>query len=430
MPRGWESARLDDLVDASRGIAYGVLKPGDRLDNSGIPMLRVTDVRTNAVDTSGIYRISPGLHSQFKRTELRGGEIVVSIQGTVGRVARVPDQLIGGNVSRTLAVVPPAVDGLAHWLWVMLLTPQVQEAMRQRTGGSTRDSLNLRDLRLIEVPIAPSSEQRRIVSAIESYFTRLDDATATLERVQRNLERYRASVLKAAVEGRLVPTEAELAREEGRDYEPASVLLERILLERRRRWEEAELAKLRAKGKEPKGDAWKGKYTEPVEPDTSGLPELPEGWCWASLDQCFGILAGVGIPKEVQGEAGLPIPIFKVGEISRAWQAGVRVLTESENTLDEAGALQLSSRLFPENTIVFAKIGAALMLNRRAITGRPCIIDNNVMGLVRSSDELDLAFLFHLLCRVDMGAIARATAVPSIRKTEGAQSRFLASSLR
>jgi type I restriction enzyme S subunit len=103
--------------------------------------------------------------------------------------------------------------------------------------------------------------------------------------VQRNLKRYRASVLKAAVEGRLVPTEAELARAEGRDYEPASALLERILAERRRRWEEAELAKMKAKGKPPKDDKWKAKYKEPAEPDSSNLPDLPEGWCWASCAQ-------------------------------------------------------------------------------------------------------------------------------------------------
>ena len=106
---------------------------------------------------------------------------------------------------------------------------------------------------------------------------------ATLERVQRNLKRYRASVLKAAVEGRLVPTEAELARAEGRDYEPASVLLQRILAERRRRWEEAELAKLKARGKTPKDDKWKAKYKEPAPPDTAELPELPEGWCWITV---------------------------------------------------------------------------------------------------------------------------------------------------
>ena len=77
-----------------------------------------------------------------------------------------------------------------------------------------------------------------MVETIESYLTRLNDAVATLEHVQRKLKQYRASVLKAAVEGKLVPTEAELARKEGRDYEPASVLLERVLTERRHRWPE------------------------------------------------------------------------------------------------------------------------------------------------------------------------------------------------
>jgi type I restriction enzyme, S subunit len=81
--------------------------------------------------------------------------------------------------------------------------------------------------------LAPTREQARIVEAIESNLTKLDAAVVALDRVQANLKRYRASVLKAAVEGRLVPTEAELARHEGRDYEPASEPLKRILAERR-----------------------------------------------------------------------------------------------------------------------------------------------------------------------------------------------------
>ena len=76
-----------------------------------------------------------------------------------------------------------------------------------------------------EIRLPPLDEQRRIVETINSYFTRLDDVVATLERVRRNLKRYRASILKAAVEGRLVPTEATLAGAEGRDYQPATVLL-------------------------------------------------------------------------------------------------------------------------------------------------------------------------------------------------------------
>jgi type I restriction enzyme S subunit len=140
-------------------------------------------------------------------------------------------------------------------------------------------------VRKITVPIAPFPEQHRIAAAIDSYFSRLDEAVMLLERVQRNLTRYRAAVLNAAVQGRLVPTEAELARQEGRNYEPASVLLERILAERRRQWEEAELARMKAAGKAPKDGRWKSNYKEPMLPDAGVPRELPKGWCWATLDQ-------------------------------------------------------------------------------------------------------------------------------------------------
>nr|MBI9047321.1 restriction endonuclease subunit S [Anaerolineaceae bacterium] len=71
---------------------------------------------------------------------------------------------------------------------------------------------------------------------------------------------------------------------------PASVLLERIKNERRRQWEKAELAKIKAKGKAPKDDKWKKKYQEPDPVDDSELPELPEGWCWASFDELTALV--------------------------------------------------------------------------------------------------------------------------------------------
>ena len=114
-------------------------------------------------------------------------------------------------------------------------------------------------------------------------------------------------MLKAAVEGRLVPTEAALARAEKRDFEPADVLLKRILSERRRRWEEAELAKLKAAGKSPKDDKWKAKYEEPKAPDTKDLPELPKGWCWASPAQVFSWASGDFLPKKNQASGTVPV---------------------------------------------------------------------------------------------------------------------------
>ena len=122
-----------------------------------------------------------------------------------------------------------------------------------------------------EIPLAPLPEQRRIVAEIEKQFSRLDASVTALKRAQVNLKRYRSSVLKAACEGKLVPTEAQLAREEDRDYEPADRLLDRILVERRVQW-----------ASKPKR---RGKYKEPAAPDTSALPELPEGWIWAPVEQ-------------------------------------------------------------------------------------------------------------------------------------------------
>ena len=154
------------------------------------------------------------------------------------------------------------------------------------------------------LPLPPLPEQHRIVAEIEKQFTRLDASVAALKRVQANLKRYRASVLKAACEGKLVPIEAELARTKDCDYEPADQLLERILSERRALWE----------AQEKRGR----KYKEPVAPDTSNLPGLPEGWAWAMVEQSLARSEyGTSVKCDYAAE-GLPvlrIPNIIAGDI-------------------------------------------------------------------------------------------------------------------
>ena len=151
----------------------------------------------------------------------------------------------------------------------------------------------------IPIPLPPLAEQHRIVAEIETQFTRLDASVAALRRARANLKRYRTSVLKAACEGRLVPTEADLARSEDRGYEPAGVLLERILAERRARWESQEKRR--------------GKYKEPSAPDTSALPEQPEGWAWATVEQLILGTPQNGLykPKTDYGDG---IPILRIDD--------------------------------------------------------------------------------------------------------------------
>ncbi|MEQ1853961.1 MAG: restriction endonuclease subunit S, partial [Chthoniobacteraceae bacterium] len=159
------------------------------------------------------------------------------------------------------------------YYWFEFVRPTMIQENRQ---GITQVNLNTGIVRAMHFPLAPRKEQRRIVAEIEKQFTRLEAGVAALRRVQANLKRYRAAVLKAACEGRLVPTEAALARSPRSTkngpptYEPGEALLARILTERRQNWQ------------------GRGQYKEPAVPDTENLPPLPAGWALASVDQLSG----------------------------------------------------------------------------------------------------------------------------------------------
>ncbi len=146
--------------------------------------------------------------------------------------------------------------------------------------GTSYPAIRDNDMREQVVPLPPSDEQQRIVEAIEAQFTRLDAGVAALKRLRANLKRYKAAVLKAACEGNLV--------EQDPDDEPASELLKRILKERRAKW----AAEQRAKGKDPH----KLTYKEPAAPDTTDLPDLPEGWVWATIDMVAECLDRFRVP--------------------------------------------------------------------------------------------------------------------------------------
>jgi len=257
---------------------------------------------------------------------LQDGDIVVSRAGSVGysHLIRNPEEAIFASY---LIRFKPLIN--LDYVALFLKSPLYWEAISEKSAGIAIPNVNATKLRQIDFPLPPLPEQHRIVEAIETQFTRLDAAVAALERAQANLARSRASVLQAACEGRLVPTEEDLARREGRDYEPADALLARILEERRAKWEaerwdyEIERAQKKAAQAErkaaglpyrirdlepehwqnrvheeyapylPKGDKWKRKYDEPAPPDTEGLPELPEGWVWTLIEQIGDILGGL-----------------------------------------------------------------------------------------------------------------------------------------
>ncbi|RYV04119.1 restriction endonuclease subunit S [Shewanella sp. OPT22] len=153
-----------------------------------------------------------------------------------------------------------------------------------KSRGSTIKYLRLGDISETEVNLAPLNEGYRITEKLDELFSELDAGISELKKAQVKLRQYHQSLLKNAVDGTLTQKWRENSK--GGIEETGEQLLARTLIERKQRWEQQKLEEFKAKGKTPPKN-WQDKYPEPVQPDTSSLPELPKGWGWASLDQCI-----------------------------------------------------------------------------------------------------------------------------------------------
>ena len=254
----WGRVLLGDIATIQNGFPF---KSSQFTRDEGMPLIRIRDVGSDGSDTNYVGDYDPAF-------VVKAGDLLIGMDGDFNCARwRGPDGLLNQRVCRVILK-----SDIYHPKLLDYALPGYLKAINDMTSSVTVKHLSSKSIAEIPLPLPPMEQQKRIVAEIEKQFSRLDEAVANLKRVKANLKRYKAAVLKAAVEGRLVETEAELARREGRSFETGEQLLQRILETRRSQW----------KGK--------GKYKEPAAPDTTDLPELPEGWVWANIDQ----LAEVG----------------------------------------------------------------------------------------------------------------------------------------
>ncbi len=261
----WKS--LAEIAADGAPILYGILQPGPNT-SGGVPYVRPTEIVEDVIDLSSVRRTTPLIAGKYKRSILKPDDIILSIVGTIGKVALVPPDLDGANITQSSVRIRPRSDVvLPRYVAWALRSRVLRRQFDKHRLGTAVPRLNVAHVRALRLPVPSLPEQRQIVAEIEKQFTRLEAAVAALRRVQANLKRYRAAVLKAACEGRLVPTEAELAKAENRKFETGEQLLARLLTKRRKSWQ------------------GRGKYKEPPASDTANLQPLPEGWKWASVEQ-------------------------------------------------------------------------------------------------------------------------------------------------
>lgn len=160
----WQFLRLEELLHPA-SVSYGIVQPGQHLDQ-GVPIVRVSDLDGNSVRTTSPLRVSPALAEAFARTRLSGGEVLLSIVGTIGRVAVAPPDLAGWNVARAVAVLRPVDSADAPWIRWALLGPEAQTQMQVRKSDTVQATLNLRDLRELAIPWPDPKERRRICEVL------------------------------------------------------------------------------------------------------------------------------------------------------------------------------------------------------------------------------------------------------------------------
>ena len=263
IPSHW---RLSTLGESLSAIIGGGTPSRDNPSFWGgdIPWLTVKDMRGRR-PTDAQEHITQQAVKDSATNIIPPDTVITATRVGLGKVVRVPFAAAINQDLKAL-VVGPDLDKsyLEYWL------VSIATFLESIGSGTTVKGIRLETLRQLPIPLAPLPEQREIVAELEKQFSRLDEAVANLQRVKANLKRYKASVLKAAVEGRLVETEAALARREGRTFETGEQLLQRILEEQRATC------------------AGRGTWKAPGAPTAETT--LPEGWTWASVDQ----LADVG----------------------------------------------------------------------------------------------------------------------------------------
>lgn len=145
--------------------------------------------------------------------------------------------------------------------------------------------------------------------------------------------------------------------------------------------------------------------------------ENPKGLPMMTLGETCKFFSGTGFPNKYQGNTKGTYPFFKVGDISRNVQEGNVRLKYADNYVEPDVVDAIKGTIIPEDTVVFAKIGEALRLNRRAVTTQDCLIDNNAMGIQPNASTIRLEYFFQFMVGLDLNEYSAATALPSVRKS-------------
>lgn len=380
--RAWEWRILAEIVadepNALTDGPFGSKLKSEHYTDRGVRVVRLGNIGVGEFKNDDYSFVSEYHAAALGRHRIYEGDLLIAaLAEPVGRCCEVPAHILPAIVKADCIRFRPNPDMDRKFVMHWLNSPGGQKNAEAHSHGVGRLRINMGAIRELPIPVPPLPEQRQIVAAIEMHFSRLDAAVASLTRARASVKRARASVLKAAVEGRLVPTEAALARAEGRDYEPAAALLERILTDRKTAWTAA---------------GAKGKYKEPAKPDTTSLPDLPEGWVWATVESCADTQVGHAFKSVDFVESGVNLVRGdNIGHGSLRWESRQRCVTAEMAEFHRDVDLRTGDIVLAMDRPI---ISSGIKLAMVAPSDLPALL---VQRVTRLRSRIDLGFLYTIL---------------------------------
>jgi type I restriction enzyme S subunit len=309
LPESWRWTRLGDLVDQARGICYGIVQPGKH-DASGVPMINSQDISDGAVASRIEFRVAKDLHARFKRSTIRGGEILLTLVGAnFGRVAIAPDSWAGFNCSRAVGIIP--VREHPEFVMFCLRSPLTRKFLDNWANTTAQPTFNLKEVANLPIPLPSVAEQKAIAAMLGA----LDDKINLNRRMNATLE----AMARALFQSWFV------------DFDPVRAKLD---------------------GRKPIGLDPATAALFPNEFEDSELGPIPKGWTLEPVGEVVSCVGG-GTPSTTE-------PKFWEGG-THCWATPkdlsllrAPVLIDTERRITGDGVAKISSGLLPVGTLLLS----------------------------------------------------------------------------
>lgn len=404
LPHGWLQVSLGEIC-----LPVATVQPGDAPDASftyfdigGIDNRRNLIAETKTV-------LGKDAPSRARQAVQKGDILCSTVRTYLRNIARIENEPTNPVASTGFTVIRPGPGVAGEFLFQQILSERFMQPLHTLQTGSSYPAVRDRDVFAQPVMLPPAAEQERIAEKLDAILSHVSAGEAAAQRALAGLKRYRAAVLHAAVTGELT---RDWRKAHAKSAETGAALLRRLLDTRRAHWEEAELARLTKSGKPPKDNKWKARYPEPTEPDTNGLPSLPRGWAWASVEQTGEVVTGSTPPTAEAKFFDARVPFFKPTDLD----AGPDTRT-STDSLTEAGAE--AARVVPAGSIMVTCIGATI--GKTGLARVAGATNQQINSLVPTLPEMSV-FLFSVMTSPRMQdaikGTASATTLPILNKSK------------